>query len=190
VLRSARAEIGLHGSYRAADDRSLLADEKEALERLAGPLTGQRFHYLRIDPHGNLRAVAHLGFRYDTTLGFADALGFRAGIAHPFRPWDVAADRPLELIEVPLAAMDATLAEQHYLGLSARAAEPRLLALLDWAAEHGGGFSLLWHPDRYDPGTAAGWDRLYFRLLDAVRERGGVCVSAVELADEAAAWLS
>jgi peptidoglycan/xylan/chitin deacetylase (PgdA/CDA1 family) len=190
TLRAAGTEVGLHGSYRAADDRSLLADEKEALERLAGPVTGQRFHYLRVDPHGNLRAVARLGFRYDTSLGFADALGFRAGIAQPFRPWDVAADRPLDLVEIPLAAMDATLAEERYLGLSARVAEPRLLALLDWAAKHGGGFALLWHPDRYDPGTAAGWDRLYFRLLDEVRERGGVCLSAGELAEAAASWLS
>jgi hypothetical protein len=30
---------------------------------------------------------------------------------------------------------------------------------------------------------------LYFRLLDGVRERGGVCVSAGELAAEAAARL-
>ena len=85
--------------------------------------------------------------------------------------------------------MDATLAEARYLGLSARAAEPRLLSLLDWAAEHGGGFSLLWHPDRYDRGTARGWDRLYLRVMDAVRVRGGVCLTAGELAEEAAAWL-
>ena len=28
------------------------------------------------------------GFAYDSSLGFGDAIGFRAGIAHPFRPWD------------------------------------------------------------------------------------------------------
>ena len=78
--------------------------------------------------------------------------------------------------------MDATLAEARYLGLSAGAAEPRLLSLLDWAAEHGGGFSLLWHPDRYDRATARGWDRLYFRVLDGIRERGGTCLSAGQLA--------
>ena len=85
--------------------------------------------------------------------------------------------------------MDVTLAEERYLGLSASAAEPRLLGLLDWAAEHGGGFAVLWHPDRFDRATARGWDALYFRLLDAVRERGGVCVAAGDLAEEAAAWL-
>ncbi len=85
--------------------------------------------------------------------------------------------------------MDATLAEERYLGLSAPAAQPRLLALLDWAAENGGGFAILWHPERFDPWTAAGWDRLYFRLLKAIRDRGGVCLSAAELAADAAALL-
>jgi peptidoglycan/xylan/chitin deacetylase (PgdA/CDA1 family) len=182
-------EVGLHGSYRAATDAALLAREVEVLRDLGAEVRGQRYHYLRVDPHANLGTLPALGLRYDTTLGFTDAPGFRAGVAHPFRPWDVAEDRPLDLVEVPLAAMDVTLGEERYLGLSAREAETRLVALLDWAAEHGGGFSLLWHTDRFDRGTARGWDRLYLRVLDAVRERGGVCVAAGELAAEAGAWL-
>ena len=81
--------------------------------------------------------------------------------------------------------MDVTLAEQRYLGLSVDEAERRLLALLDWAAEHGGGFSILWHPDRFDRATAGGWDALYVRLIDAIHARGGVCMPAYELAAEA-----
>ena len=180
-------EVGLHGSYLAAYDAERLAAEVRALEELGAEVRGQRYHYLRVDPHTNLAPLPALGLRYDTTLGFPDAPGFRAGIAQPFRPWDVAAARPLDLVEIPLAAMDVTLGEERYLGLSAREAEGRLLDLLDYAAEHGGGFAVLWHTDRFDPGTARGWDRLYLRLLDAVRERGGVCLSAGELAREAEA---
>jgi peptidoglycan/xylan/chitin deacetylase (PgdA/CDA1 family) len=182
TIAEAGAEIGLHGSYLAAEDLDRLATERALLAQLDGPLAGQRYHYLRVDPHRNLVPLAGLGFRYDTTLGFPDAPGFRAGIAHPFRPWDFEHDRPSELVEVPLALMDATLAEARYEGLSAEAARPRVLALLDWAAEHGGGFSVLWHPERFDASSARGWDRLYFELLDAVRERGGVCMSAGDLA--------
>jgi peptidoglycan/xylan/chitin deacetylase (PgdA/CDA1 family) len=182
TLVDAGAEVGLHGSYLAAEDLDRLAHERALLAQLDGPLVGQRYHYLRVDPHRNLAPLATIGFRYDTSLGFPDALGFRAGIAHPFRPWDVEHDRPAELLEVPLAVMDATLAEDRYEGLSAAAAKPRILALLDWAAENGGGFSVLWHPERFDPPSARGWDRLYFEVIDAVRDRGGVCVSAAGLA--------
>ena len=189
LLQAGGAEIGLHGSYTAAESESALAAEKEELETLAGPVRGHRYHYLRVDPHRNLAALERLGFAYDSSLGFADAPGFRAGIAHPFRPWDVERDRPLDLVQIPLAAMDVTFSEEHYLGLSASEAERRLIALVDWAAEHGGGFAVLWHTDRYDPATSRGWDRLYLRLLEAVRARGGVCLSAGQLTEEAAAWL-
>jgi hypothetical protein len=188
TLRSAGAEVGLHGSYRAAADLALLTEEKAALERLAGSLEGHRYHYLRADPHANLAPLADSGFTYDTTLGFPDAVGFRAGIARPFRPWDFDRDAPLDLLEIPLAAMDATLAEERYLGLSAKGAEPQLTRLLDWGAEHGAMFAILWHPDRFDRLTSAGWDRLYSKLLDGVRERGGVCVSAAELASSHSTW--
>jgi hypothetical protein len=172
------AEVGLHGSYTAADDPRRLVDEKARLEALAGPVAGHRFHYLRGDPHRN---IPQLPFRYDTTLGFPDALGFRAGIARPFHPWDFDRDAPADVLEIPLAAMDATLAEERYLGLSAKRAEPRLNALLDWAAANGGHFAVLWHPDRFDPLSSGGWDRLYSKLLDGVQARGGMCMSAGEL---------
>ncbi len=188
TLRGADAEVGLHGSYRAATDAALLAEEKTALEQLAGPVGGHRYHYLRGDPHASLAPLERLGFAYDTTLGFPDAVGFRAGIARPFRPWDFERDAPLDLLEIPLAAMDATLAEERYLGLTAKRAERQLTRLLDWGAEHGAMFAVLWHPDRFDRLTSAGWDRLYSRLLDGVRERGGICVSAAELVSSHSTW--
>ena len=188
TLLNAGAEVGLHGSYKAADDASRLAEEKAGLEALAGPIKGHRYHYLRVNPHRNLAPLAQLGLTYDTTLGLPDTIGFRAGIAFPFRPWDFEREAPLDLLEIPLAAMDVTLAEERYLGLSARRAERRLIRLLDWAAENGGAFSILWHPDRFDPLTSAGWDRLYSRLLDGIRERGGICTSAAELASSHSTW--
>jgi hypothetical protein len=188
TLLGADAEIGLHGSYRAAKDPARLVEEKATVEALAGPLGGHRYHYLRADPHRNFGALAEAGFAYDTTLGFPDAIGFRGGIARPFRPWDLQRDAPLELLEIPVAAMDATLAEERYLGLSARRAEPALSRLLDWGAEHGAMFAILWHPDRFDPLTSAGWDRLYWKLLEGVRERGGICTSAAELASSHSTW--
>jgi hypothetical protein len=178
TIREAGGEIGLHGSYTAADDPERLAAQRSKLEALAGPLLGHRYHYLRVDPHRNLTG---LPFRYDTTLGFPDAVGFRAGIARPFHPWDFERDAPADIVEIPLAAMDATLAEERYLGLSAKRAAPRLRALLDWAASNGGAFAVLWHPDRFDPLTSGGWDRLYWKLLEEIQARGGVYLSAGEL---------
>ena len=190
TLRDGAAEVGLHGSYSAAGDPARIASEKERLEELSGPVAGQRYHYLRIDPHKNLGSLEAAGFRYDTSLGFGDAIGFRAGIAHPFRPWDFEREAPRDLVEVPLAAMDVTLSAERYLDLRVDEAERRLMSLLDWAAENGGGFAILWHSEQYDSALLPGWDRLYRRVLEGVRTRGGACVQAGVLAEEARAWLS
>jgi peptidoglycan/xylan/chitin deacetylase (PgdA/CDA1 family) len=190
TLLDAGAEVGLHGSYSAADDSARISAEKETLEKLAGSVQGQRYHFLRLDPHRNLGQLEAAGFVYDSTLGFSDALGFRAGIAHPFRPWDFDRESPRDLVEVPLAAMDVTLSAERYLGLSAREADERLRALLDWAAENGGGFAVLWHSEQYDSALLPGWDRLYKRLIEDVQRRGGVCLQAGALAEEAREWLS
>jgi hypothetical protein len=184
------AEVGLHGSYSAADDGSRLASEKAKLEALAGSIQGQRYHFLRLDPHRNLADLEAAGFDYDSTLGFSDAPGFRAGIAHPFHPWDFEREEPRSILELPLAAMDVTLSAERYLNLSAEQAGARLAVLLDWAAEHGGGFSVLWHSEQYDSALLPGWDRLYRRFMEDVRARGGICVQAGALAGEAREWLS
>lgn len=190
ALLDGAAEVGLHGSYSAADDGDRLAAEKQRLEQLAGPVRGQRYHFLRLDPHRNLAHLEAAGFAYDSTLGFNDATGFRAGIAHPFRPWSLERNAPYDIVEVPLAAMDVTLSAERYLNLSARQAEERLRTLLDWAAEHGGGFAVLWHSEQYDSAIKPGWDRLYRRFMEDVRARGGICVQAGTLAEEAREWLS
>ena len=182
-LQELDAEIGLHGSYRSARDVRLLAEEKRKLEELGARIVGQRYHYLRIDPHHNLEPLAEAGLRYDSTLGFADAIGFRAGLARPFRPWDFALDEPLDIVELPVAAMDVTLAEPRYLGLPPRRAWPMLERLLDEAARCRAGFAVLWHPERFDRATSAGWDALYWRFLDEVKRRGGRCMPAAELVE-------
>jgi hypothetical protein len=190
TLLDGGAEVALHGSYSAADDRARLAAEKERLEELSGPVRGQRYHFLRLDMHRNVGQIEEAGFAYDSTLGFPDAPGFRAGIAQPFHPWDFEREAPRAIVEVPLAAMDVTLSAERYLNLSARQAEAKLRGLLDWAAKNGGGFAVLWHSEQFDSAVTPGWGRLYRRFMDDVRARGGVCVQAGTLAEEAEEWLS
>jgi len=174
-------ELALHPSYTASERLSLIAEERERLESLAGAsVRGVRFHYLRHDAHATLPELDRLGFAYDSSHGYADRPGMRAGLSFPYRPYDVVADRPLALLELPLVVMDATLAEERYLGLSAEAGLDRAAAVLERAARAGGTVSVLWHNDRFEPAYARGWDRVYDRLLGWVRERAGRLCTAAE----------
>jgi hypothetical protein len=177
-------EVGLHASYTCLADERLIAGERAELARLlGGPIAGNRHHYLRLPWHDGIRALDRLGFAYDATLGYAERPGPRAGLSFPFRPWDVAAGAPLRIFELPLVLMDATLAEERYLGLSPDAAWEEVERVLDHLHDVGGCASVLWHNDRFDPVYGRGWDRLYERLLDGIAERGGYAGTARALTD-------
>jgi hypothetical protein len=177
-------EVGLHASYLSGDDEALLRAERHDLELLLGkPVRGMRFHYLRMRMHEVVGRLDRLGVDYDTTLGFSDRPGARAGFSFPFRPWDHQTGRPARFLELPLLLMDATLAEERYLGLSAAAARPAVDAVLDQLAAIGGGASVLWHNDRFDRVYGRGWGGLYEHLLDGIGARGGTAGTAAALCD-------
>ena len=152
-------EVGLHASYTCLADERLIAEERAVLSGLlGGPIAGNRHHYLRLPWHDGIRALDRLGFAYDATLGHAERPGPRAGLSFPFRPWDVAAGKPLRILELPLVLMDATLAEERYLGLSPDAAWSEIERVLDHLHDVGGCASVLWHNDRFDRVYGRGWD--------------------------------
>jgi len=174
-------EVGLHPSYLTSRRPQLLAAERERLEALTGGrVPGVRFHYLRHDTHATLPELEGLGFAYDSSQGYGDAIGLRAGFSFPYRPFHLAERRPLDLVELPMAVMDATLAERRYLGLEPRAGLERTLRLLERVADIGGTVAILWHTDRFSREYARGWDRVYADVLAWVADRGGRLVAAAD----------
>jgi peptidoglycan/xylan/chitin deacetylase (PgdA/CDA1 family) len=175
-------EVALHPSYRTSEEPDRLAAELRGLEALAGGrVRGARFHYLRHDTHATLPLLERVGLRYDSSAGYAERPGMRAGFSFPYRPYSLAAGRPLELVEIPLAVMDATLAERRYLGLDVRAGLRRAIEALEPVAAVGGTVAVLWHNDRFSPEYARGWDGVYDRLLGWVRDRGGTLCAAEDV---------
>jgi len=116
----------------------------------------------------------------DSSQGYADRPGLRAGFSFPYRPFHLAERRPLDLVELPMAVMDATLAERRYLGLEPRAGLERTLRLLERVADIGGTVAILWHTDRFSREYARGWDRAYADVLEWVAARGGRLVTAAD----------
>ena len=106
---------------------------------------GGRHHFLRWQTPTSFRLWDDAGLSYDSTLGFAEAPGFRCGVCHPFRTFDLAARRELNLVERPLIVMDASLQRHQYMGLSARKALDVILELRRATERMSGEFVILWH---------------------------------------------
>jgi hypothetical protein len=103
-------EFGLHPSIDAQKDLEEIVLQKKAVEeRLEAPLMGLRHHYLAIDhfnAHNTFRKHVEAGFSYDTSLGWHEKAGFRAGTTLPYYPYDPLYKIPFPLIELPLSLMD------------------------------------------------------------------------------------
>jgi hypothetical protein len=179
LLARHRREIGLHGNDADRLDLEPLAGDRACLAHEARTeVDGIRYHYLRCLYHETLPLLERAGFSYDTSLAFAEHEGFRCGCSFPFRPYSLAEERPLDLLELPLAVMDGTLQQPHYRGLPAREAEPTAAAVFARVRESGGASSLLWHNSRFDPRLSRGYDEVYWNLVDGVRDQGGIATSA------------
>ena len=171
-------EIALHASYRARERPGGIAEEAALLDAPQG----LRHHYLRSAPERLAAELRAAGLRYDSSIGWPSRPGLRAGTPYPYRLWDPEL-REAGAWELPLVLMDATLAEERYLGLGPEAAFELAVETLEPVAEHGGAVAILWHPPSHHPILSKGYDRLYRRLLRWIEERGGRTGTAAETLD-------
>ena len=162
-------EIGFHAGFDTYRDAARTAEEFGRLRRAAErdgirqEAWGGRQHYLMWENPDTWSNWEQAGLDYDTTLGFADRIGFRAGTCHAFRTFDVVRRRPLRLRERPLHIMDGTLFE--YMALSPDAAREHALAVADECRRHHGTLSLLFHNDVLMTSRRRRW---YEQLVAAV----------------------
>lgn len=103
-------EIGLHGSINSYKEPELLKKELMLLEDIAeSRITRVRQHWLKYQEQVTTRIHQEIGFKKDSTLGFNDEIGFRAGVASVYNPYDHRNQKEFGITEVPLVVMDFSL---------------------------------------------------------------------------------
>jgi hypothetical protein len=142
-LTENQVELGVHPGYDTFRAPEKLRREIQILREAVGdgPLGGRQ-HYLRWCPETWIHWET-CGLAYDSSVCFAEQIGFRAGTCIPYRPWLFALNRAAELLEIPLLVMDRTLV--NYMKLTH---EQTVEAVRDCVARCravGGVFTLLWH---------------------------------------------
>jgi len=143
-LKERGNEIGLHGGHEAYNNLGKLMQEKELFEAATGTRpVGYRNHYLRFEMGKTWNILQEAGFQYDTTYGYPDCSGFRNGMCYPFYPYDLKGERYLDIVEMPLIVMDATLF--YYMRFSDLQIKELIRSMLQKVKAVGGVFTLLWH---------------------------------------------
>jgi peptidoglycan/xylan/chitin deacetylase (PgdA/CDA1 family) len=173
-------EIGLHGGHQAYASYERICKEKRRLEEVLGkPVAGYRNHFLRFLIPDTWEYLATAGFAYDSTLGYADCVGFRNGMCHPFRPYHLGIGSEIDIIEIPLIVMDNTLFH-NFMRLDHRTAMDVINQLIDKVASCRGVFTLLWHNSSLLEGTPE--RSMYEEILHYCFEKGAWMTSGEEIA--------
>lgn len=147
-------DIGIHPSYWTSEDEPLLDIEIARLEDalaaagLADWSRRSRQHYLRWSARTTWRRLDAAGISVDSSVGFADAPGFRCGTSRAYGVYDHASRKRLRLVELPLIVMDVTLTAKNFLGLRWEDALQRIVDLAGSCRRYNAPFTLLWHNDK------------------------------------------
>jgi hypothetical protein len=141
-------EIGLHPNYDSYQDADRIRDQFARLkrvclqERLHQQRWGGRQHFLRWSNPSTWQHWEDAGLNYDSTLTFADAVGFRCGVCYEYPVFNLHTRKRLKLIERPLVAMEVTLSK--YMQYGWDAAAQKLERLADYCRYYHGDMTLLW----------------------------------------------
>jgi len=147
--------LGLHPGYATYDSPAKIDGAKAILKKQMRDLgieqdqLGSRQHFLRWRTPETACHLEAAGIDYDSTLGYADAAGFRCGVCYEFPMYDLKHHKPLKIRQRPLVVMDCTVVDERYMnmGLSA-GAHDYILMLKRTCQRFNGDFTILWHNDR------------------------------------------
>lgn len=172
-------EVGLHGGYFAYDSPEEMKREKLRLERTLGKaIVGYRNHYLRFKVPDTWEHLSKAGFKYDSTFGYWDRPGFRNGMCHPFRPYNMLTESYIDILEIPLCIMDMTLYGQNPDIVDMwEAAE----GMMKTAERCGGVLTILWHNNMFSCPFREALHKLYSKILSCAHERGAWLTSAEDI---------
>ena len=138
-------EVGLHGGHESYNDLEDLMNKKEKLEKVIGKkVIGYRNHYLRFKTPDTWEILSKAGFKYDTTFGYNDCSGFRNGMCHPFKPFNLNTGKEIDILEIPLTIMDGTLLRD-YMRLDFEKAWELTKQLIDTVEKYNGVITIIWH---------------------------------------------
>jgi peptidoglycan/xylan/chitin deacetylase (PgdA/CDA1 family) len=175
-LIAAGCEIGLHG-IDAWSDVAKGCAELEAIRKVTGESEiGVRMHWLYFDENSPAR-LEKAGFSYDSTVGYNETVGYRAGTTQAFQPLN--ADR---LLELPMHVMDTALFYPAYMNLLPGQAKVILDRMIANVSRFGGVLTVNWHDRSIAPDRL--WDQPYVELLEELKGQGAWFATATQ----AVAW--
>ncbi|NRB52898.1 MAG: hypothetical protein HRU41_34880 [Saprospiraceae bacterium] len=161
-----RYPVGIHPSFASNTIPGRVEKERDRLVEITGKeVTQSRQHFLMLSLPDTYRRLIALGITDDYSMGYADQVGYRAGMTGPFPWYDLQKEERTDLRVHPFAVMDVSL--NFYLKLQPKQAALRVQQMMDEVRKYGGTFTLLWHNSSFAEQFGwAGWTTVFEDILE------------------------
>lgn len=155
-------EVGLHGIDAWQDSKSG-RKELERIYQVAGiSKIGVRIHWLYFNRHSP-ELLEDAGFFYDSTFGYNEAVGYRAGTTQVFKPLNTK-----KLLELPLHIQDIAMFYPDRMNLTENGAWELVDGILKDLKKYGGVLTINWHHRSLGPERL--WDKFYVKYIEELKK--------------------
>jgi hypothetical protein len=151
------SEIGVHGLDAWHNSEAGSAEKHRLISLTNQPSAGVRMHWLYFSPDAP-RQLEAAGFAYDSTCGYNETIGYRAGTSQVFR-----LPGTQRLMELPLSIMDSALLAHDRTPMAQGEALALCRRIVSQARAHGGTVVINWHCRSLAPERL--WGATYQELL-------------------------
>lgn len=172
-------EIGVHGSFGTHNNAELLIEDMKRIP--ATPIEGNRFHFLMFDLTSTTNVLEKAAVKYDTSIGFAEKIGFRRGTCLPFYLFNFEKNEISTVLEIPLIVMDSSLIFIKYMGLSQKESVAAVILLIEEIKKFNGVFSMLWHNTSFSDYKYTGWYEVYEHIISYCKDNGALLTSNIDI---------
>lgn len=178
-------EVGLHGSFSAADNYEIMRSEKENLDATVENRSyGSRQHGLKWNA-GVWQTQSLLELLYDSSVGFVEDAGFRAGFCLPYRPFDLIGRTAINIWELPLIIMDTAVLRADNRGLTFQECLDLIFAYIQTVKKYHGVLTILWHNYSFPPAGISSdyqrWQEVYEKTLQELNKEGALMSSGRDI---------
>lgn len=171
--------IGLHTNFFSFDDSEKIEEEKSLIENCAVvKIKSCRNHYLKFTIPDTWMKLKDAGIKFDTTIGYSDRNGFRAGTSKAFVPFNILKQDIVDIYEIPLILMDVSIMEKP---LSFQEKWEEIKLIIDRAKEYIGTASIVWHENVL---TEKEYREMYERILGYIKHCNGEFVTHEDLEEK------
>jgi hypothetical protein len=101
--------------------------------------------------------------KVDSTLGFAEDIGFRCGTCHPYPVFDFLERKTLDIKELPLTVMEGSVL---HLTRDPNDYYTNICSIIDTVRKYDGHFVLLWHSNTFNTHEWEPYQKYYSKIVN------------------------